>query len=91
MSQNTHQNVELFSKTTRGRKSRTISKVLDFTGRDPVMVVNDLQNATTNYKEEVNIVNNGTKREEFRHMSAKQLRYYAELFATKVHEMNHVD
>ena len=77
MSQNTHQNAEPFSKTTRGRKSRIISKKLDFTGRDPVMVVvKDLQEATINYKEDVNFVNsvhktvlyNSVGKEEFTRM-----------------------
>ena len=42
MSQNTHQKA-LFSKPTRGRKSMTVPIQLDYTGHNPVMVVENLR------------------------------------------------
>ncbi|CAG8545098.1 6784_t:CDS:2 [Paraglomus occultum] len=82
-----------FSNATRGRKSKFISEKLDLTGREPIMVVNNLQNTTTGYREEVTVVNKSVHepvmyysigRKQFARMTTKQLQDCAKLFEAKV-------
>ncbi|CAG8572767.1 8003_t:CDS:2 [Paraglomus brasilianum] len=64
-------------KSRRGRKPRTVSKKLDYTGREPVMIAKKSQKRKATEKS-MAVVNIGVGRQELAQMTTEELRIYAE-------------
>ncbi|CAG8572800.1 8005_t:CDS:2 [Paraglomus brasilianum] len=78
MSQNTDQRKETepTPKSRRGRKPKTVPKKLDYTGREPIMIVKKSQKRKATEKN-MAVVNIGVGRQELARMTTKELRIYA--------------